>query len=482
MFKTILKIAVLSATAITLLSACGAATRALNSAADDALNAALAKAEKRYEKRYTEAISNLTDDNGDLLKVYIDDDGTPFHVTIDENGDPIKVPIDDKINPIKAKTDDKGNPIQVTIDDKGNPTPVTIDDKSDPIQVTIDYKSDPLLTVAADPATAEFCSNEYIYDLWQSPCDNDGGSIKRRDEHCVIYPFNTGCAGDDRYDDARHKYCLNNPLNYYCLEDDRYDSARLEACAVDFRNECAGTPEVEFYSVRIKFCNNPANAGHEACVAPPEEPQVNSAGYTYNHFLQGTADGLNPGNLHASIQDATAPVVHIIKLSDSDDGVAFFGGIAPNTGQAYYDYSFYAGILPENNLGAPITRISGTAVWQGTFSVITSARHQGDIFKTDTDFDLEIDFATKQLSASINGVENKDKNSDLNNTNYSLSGAFADGKIEGDLLTTYFLSKGRSWVAGARVQGLIGQDGAIAAFVGSGARFSGGFIARPSSE
>ncbi len=570
MFKTILKIAVLSATAITLLSACGAAKKALGSAADDALNAALAKAEKRYEKRYTEAISNLTDDNGDPLKVYIDDDGTPFHVTIDENGDPIKVPIDDKINPIKAKTDDKGNPIQVTIDDKGNPIQVNIDDKGNPIQVTIDDKSDPLLTVAVDPKTAEICSRIDVQSLHQSPCDNDAASIQRLHESCLGFPwywrcaeddryelarheyclddpfwwagygckfddrykserheyclnnpfwwecgdykdarheiclndpFSIGCAHHDRYDDVRHEHCLNNPFSRQCVEDNRYQNARLETCADNFSVECVDGG-LEFYSVRIKFCNKPANAGHDACRVA-SEPQVDSEGRTKNEFLQGTADGLNTGSLLGYHSHATAlPVVHILKLSDSDDGVAFFAGVAPEGG--YYRY--YAGILPDPNLGAPITQTRGTATWQGTFSVITttttpaSTAYALSLSRIDKDFDLEIDFATKQLSASINGVKNtyrdynvyNDYNTwELTHTDYRLSGVFADGKIEGRLEATRFrkYSDDGFWTRGARVQGLIGQDGAIGVFVddtivnfSSKNSFSGGFVARPPSK
>ena len=528
MFKTILKIAVLSATTITLLSACGAATKALNSAADDALNLALAKAEKRYEKRYTEAISNLTDDNGVPLKVYIDDDGNPFHLTIDENGDPIKVTIDDKINSIKAKTDDKGNPIQVTIDDNGNPIPVTIDDKSNPI-----------LTVATGPTTAEICSGKGLWELSEPPCDKDEASLQRRHERCLNDPLNydcmddrykdlrtakiclnnpfvtkcldddsydngrheyclkfpwytSACTEDDRYDDARHQHCLNNPFDTKC-PDDGYQNARLETCAVDFRYECANGG-LEFYPALIQFCNNQANADHDSCRVA-SEPQIGSYGTYYKQFLQGTADGLNTGSLRASDSDATAPVVHILKLSDSDNGVAFFAGIAPKTEQrSYYYYHFYAGILPDSNLGAPITQTSGTAVWQGTFSVINSDTLASGAFRTDTDFELEIDFAEGRLSASINGVENNgvEKNKNLDSgrpwayTDYRLSGFFADGKIEAELEVTEFQEEGsddESEVSLSRVRGLIGQDGAIGAFIG-GLRgsYSGGFVASPSSK
>ena len=444
MFKTILKIAVLSATAITLLSACGAATKALNDALKD------------FENR--------------------------------------------------ARSADT----QSSIDEFGYPT-------------------------LRAPTTAGICSGRDIWQLWESPCDNDGASIHRRHEFCLNnpwdlrcpeddsydnarhesclrYPWIRECADDDGYDDARHEYCLNNlwdsecadgdsyddarheycvssPFDYYCQEDDRYQNARLESCAIDFSVECVdggfAKDGLEVYSQRIKFCNNPANAGHSFCV-DPSEPQVDSEGHTHSQFLQGTADGLNTGSLRASILDetATAPVVHILKLSDSDDGVAFFSGVAPDTGQEGFILpSYYAGILPDPNLGAPITQKSGTAVWQGTFSVLETSIRAGRI-RFDTDFDLEIDFAEKQLSAFIYGGAWIDSSYHLI-SGYRLLGAFSDGKIEGDLHVTYeFRNYGVIWEEEARVRGLIGQEGAIGAFISYSHTnsYAGGFVARPPSE
>ncbi len=423
MFKTILKIAVLSATAITLLSACGAATKALNDALRDIENRA--------------------------------------HSADTQNN-----------------IDDNGNPIPVDIDDFGNP-------------------------ILAAPTTADICSGKHTWQLWESPCDNDEASIQRlheyclndpwmweecieddryddaRHEYCLNNPFYSRCVVDDRYNDTRHESCLNHPFSRQCVEDNRYQNARLETCAVDFRGECADGG-LEFYPALIKFCNKPANAGHDACVTPSEEPHVDSHGYTYNQFLQGTADGLNTGSLHASTYDATAPVVHILKLSDSDDGVAFFrGGMPVPLFKSYYVVpSFYVGILPDPNLGAPITQTGGTATWQGSFSVIRT----GDI-RRDTDFDLEIDFAKTQLSAFISVANAYDANDNNLVSDYHLSGAFSDGKIEGDIHATYEFSNGARKVKG-RVQGLIGQDGAVAVFITQGSQYSyaGGFVARPPSK
>ena len=191
----------------------------------------------------------------------------------------------------KSTRDDNGNPIQVTIDDKGNPTPVTIADKSNPIPVTIDDKSDPILTAYTAPTTAEICSGKDVQDLWESPCDNDLASIQRLHEFCLNLPFGVECYEDD---DARHEFCLNNPFDYYsgCYEDDNYDNARLESCADNFNATCAYADGLEFYALRIKFCNNPANAGHEACSVSSEptvssDPTVNHSGYLQNEFLQG---------------------------------------------------------------------------------------------------------------------------------------------------------------------------------------------------
>ena len=85
MFKTILKTAVLSAITITFLSACGAATKALNGAASNAVNLALQDAEKRY----LDNIEEVIDENGNTIQVILDDNGKRFQVSTDDNGNSI---------------------------------------------------------------------------------------------------------------------------------------------------------------------------------------------------------------------------------------------------------------------------------------------------------------------------------------------------------------------------------------------------------
>ncbi len=85
MFKTILKTAVLSAITITFLSACGAATKALNGAASNAVNLALQDAEKRY----LDNIEEVIDENGNTIQVILDENGKRFQVSTDDNGNHI---------------------------------------------------------------------------------------------------------------------------------------------------------------------------------------------------------------------------------------------------------------------------------------------------------------------------------------------------------------------------------------------------------
>ncbi len=85
MFKTILKTAVLSAITITFLSACGAATRAINGAASNAVNLALQDAEKRYLGNIKEVI----DENGNTIQVTLDENGKRIQVSTDDNGNHI---------------------------------------------------------------------------------------------------------------------------------------------------------------------------------------------------------------------------------------------------------------------------------------------------------------------------------------------------------------------------------------------------------
>ncbi len=309
------------------------------------------------------------------------------------------------------------------------------------------------ITLLSACGAATKALNDAIKDFENRARGNDAGSIQ-----------------------SHHELCLNDPWSW-CLYDDKYLDARIKKCEADFSWECEGGG-LEFYPVLIKFCNNPANAGHDACRVAPE-PQVDSYGKIYNQFLQGTEDGLNTGSLR-SISGATAPVVHILKLSDSDNGVAFFAGVeSEELSISNSNYGFYVGILPDPDLGAPITQTSGKATWQGTFSVVTYPDIREDIFRTDKDFDLEIDFAENQLSASISNFEGAFDGY----VDYRLSGVFSDGKIEGEIYATYFPSEGSNWVARARVQGLIGQDGAIGAFVPRGwGLYAGGFVARPPSK
>ncbi len=162
---------------------------------------------------------------------------------------------------------------------------------------------------------------------------------------------------------------------------------------------------------------------------------------------------------------------------DAKDGVAFMQA-SNNTA-----IHFYSGILADTNLGAPLTETSGTADWQGQFTALGIAISE--------DFTLEINFGTQKIETFIprGGTDNEF---------YHLKGDYSDsGVITGtvdygqfsDINARTPATTGRRF--GGILTGLIGQDGAVGAFVsgkgnqnaitdGTGAGgYAGGFVACP---
>ncbi len=204
-----------------------------------------------------------------------------------------------------------------------------------------------------------------------------------------------------------------------------------------------------------------------------------------NQFLRTTETGLNTGvirkyNPKDSRKDA--PIITNLNLATATynnlplsgketNGVEFFTGYFDN-GNAYY----YAGILSDTNLGAPVNQIAGKGTWDGQIQATNMPAK---------DFTLEIEFADRTVDAFV-----KINNSSSSNRHYYLKGAFDDnGVIRGTVdygdfkdndsgslpLTTDYRRPGI-------MRGLIGQQGAVGVFISDkhgGTGYAGGFVVRP---
>ncbi len=348
--------------------------------------------------------------------------------------------------------------------------------------------------------------------------DERCGSANELDD-CINDPFQSNC--DDRlpqyYQQARANrlafcrtagnagnalctvedtfayICTNHPFDTQCLGDGDYNQNRRTACTDDpFATRCAGAG---YNDLRVTFCEN--NAGNPACPRPePTTPQVTASVWadsfdtplataarsddTNNKFLIGRATDLNNGGVtsfpyrdaynRANLNLADATFNGVALGGDRADGVAFFAATTTRTGRVLK----YAGILSGTNLGAPLTDTIGTAKWIGSFRAE---------FLSATDFVLNVSFGTGDGAGEIEAlVQRRDYSFSFD---YHLKGEFDDaGVITGAVRQGYFRindpdNRG-SINATTELTGLIGEEGAVGAFVLNGGGTSG-FVARPSS-
>ncbi len=220
---------------------------------------------------------------------------------------------------------------------------------------------------------------------------------------------------------------------------------------------------------------------------PPLKPVItsvttsdgNSESTLENQFLQGTADGLEFGNIKKSTRGrGTDPDITILDLQvaeydgsilggDDTNAVAFFRGKIRGS-EIYY----YAGILSDTNLGAPVTQTQGEATWNGQ---IGSSNHG-----INGDFELTIDFGEEK----VDGFAAKAGTNSGHKYLY-LRGGFDDyGVIDGHTRYGVFANGTRPAIDDATVafngqlRGLIGQEGAVGAFISDSHvdGYSGGFV------
>ena len=214
-----------------------------------------------------------------------------------------------------------------------------------------------------------------------------------------------------------------------------------------------------------------------------------------NQFLIGLEHGLDFGDVND--KEGNDPTITHLSLTParyytesldaiSEYGVAFFAG------QPHETTRFYAGIFSGTTLGKPLPAFTQGddvhATWTGSIQwVISDAGASGSATSAVKDFDLRIDFQ----QTAIRGVVRRlgDEVTD-NYEHFLLEGTFNEkGVIDGTVKLGIFANNDATAtpteVSAGVVKGLIGEIGAVGAFISDNAAdvgYAGGFVVTPPVE
>ncbi len=235
------------------------------------------------------------------------------------------------------------------------------------------------------------------------------------------------------------------------------------------------------------FISNARTGGYSGgfVASPTASPSRN---VTYSDWLRGFNNPLD--NVAAGpnkfLRDQGARKINLSTArfngralgGDVADGVDFGGpGGSPTS------YPYWAAIGTGANLGLPLTHRHGTATWNGKLVAYNRGRfHNRDI-------SLQIDFYHRTISANNNTPSYRPPDG----TVYKITGRYdsqgvISGTISKDTTTSDDNHRGdrvgvRTNSLPGRVSGIIGQQGAVGAFIGNNnnnySGYSGGFVARP---
>ncbi len=215
------------------------------------------------------------------------------------------------------------------------------------------------------------------------------------------------------------------------------------------------------------------------------------------HGLGLIVDGEPIGNNIQGLGD------HVLRLDGTNgtpsdtSGAAFWAGaIRENATSDNIGTHFYAGVLPDTQVGFLLPQEAGatfnnasSAIWSGTIrgifagggihmlgeaSIDGLARNGNRL--TDTNFQLLINYGARTIKTPVGKTA-------FGNFQFSLDGTF-DGGVMGGTLTPTPIN-GAPARSAARFSGLIGQDGAVGVFKSNNDAIAdngyvGGFVAKPS--
>ena len=329
----------------------------------------------------------------------------------------------------------------------------------------------------------------------------DGKTI----ESCTRRPFEAGCSGllAIAFNSYREPTCLSPTGSFTagCNEEtyEGTDAARAEqalGCAdADDKGQNECDMIVEASGLTIDECNetpfaagceSPAftNARLQACKGenPNAACSVDGALARTNYVAGDVADlDLGSKSVVVGIEEHTS-TLNDVGYAEEDDGVyndqsasgfALVYIPAVTTGQPSPS-RYYAGLLSGTNVGGPLQENSASGAWVGKLAFIIG---QG-VLET-VDFKLDVYFDGRTISASDS------VNVDYAETalgNFYIKGRFTDkGVIYG---TTRLDNEVMAKSSRGSLTGIIGQNGAVGAFISSGSgntlgEYAGGFVAAP---
>ncbi len=203
-----------------------------------------------------------------------------------------------------------------------------------------------------------------------------------------------------------------------------------------------------------------------------------------NEFLAGGTTGLSTMGVNSVENDAKSSLTLnsarydgavLGGTGDINDGIAFFYDTI-----AAGNYNYYAGLLSDTDLGAPITgTATTTAKWEGQ---LRAFRDANSIATDDIDFVLDITFAGN--TGSIESYAEV-----VTATYYHVDGTYnARGVISGTVERGIFQGVGTGTVSELGISsegiltGLIGEQGAVGVFIADDdapTAYVGGFVAAP---
>ncbi len=371
--------------------------------------------------------------------------------------------------------------------------------------------------VAADPFIHPGCDDVVGIDMglrktycaltvnaFKTKCKTDsthGDVLAARGKACVEFGIDTNAGG--------HGSCIGNTLAESSCAMNPFDPLK-RGCAI----------LTEFPMIVAKYCTTTNPSAPECAVktsawvasfgegkAPPARLTATTpATERKRQFLTGLATGLDTtgtvsipegANLTLTL-GATEPTSakyndeFLGGAGDEKDGYGlFFDNVDTSSSSRVY----YAGLLADTDLGAPLTQASGSVTWYGQIQIFRNGGF--DTIHPANNFTLEITFGgTNGVAGSIVGIV-AGVNNPSTNPHYRVNGTYdAGGVISGTVTYGTFTGSPLATTASANgiLTGLIGAQGAVGVFLAgtagstkdniegdgnSGTAYGGGFVAAP---